>query len=229
MVNGQIKTGIVDAGASASCGEPEISDCGSFRIKGNLFNSTGRKSDKIFKYAGGQVAAADDINEFKFDVRDAAKEVHMVPGIQNTLISTNQFAKDNYACIFDKDMVNIYDMNNTKITISRSAVLKGWRVPKEGLWRIPLEQYTPGANINTTTVLVKEYQLGTLKKQPPNYYEAVNNVYELKTKPELIRYYHAAAGFPTRPTWLAAIKNKHYSSWPGLSADDAARYFPESD
>ena len=54
-------------------------------------------------------------------------------------------------------------------------------------------------------------------------------MYELKTKLELIRYYHAAAGFPTHSTWLPAIKNKHYSSWPGLCSDDAARYFPESD
>ncbi len=25
-------------------------------------------------------------------------------------------------------------------------------------------------------------------------------------QPELIRYHHAAAGFPTKPTWIAAIK-----------------------
>ena len=46
VLNGQIKTGIADAGASTSCGEPEISDCGRFRIKGDVFNSTGRKSEK---------------------------------------------------------------------------------------------------------------------------------------------------------------------------------------
>jgi len=33
-------------------------------------------------------------------------------------------------------------------------------------------------------------------------------VYELKPQPELVRYYHAAAGFPTKPSWLKAIKNK---------------------
>ena len=34
------------------------------------------------------------------------------------------------------------------------------------------------------------------------------NVYELKNKPELVRYYHAAAGFPTQSTWIAAIKKQ---------------------
>ncbi len=37
---------------------------------------------------------------------------------------------------------------------------------------------------------------------------AIHNVYKLKTQPELVRYYHAAAGFPTKPSWLKAIKNK---------------------
>ena len=154
VLNGKVKIGIADAGASASCGQPEMSDCGRFEVDGDLFNPTGRKSTKIFQYAGGSIAAADTINEFKFNVRDAAKEVHMVPGIKNTLVSTNQFALANYATIFTKDMVHIYDMNNTKIEVSRDAVLKGWRVPKEGLWRIPLEEYTPGANVNTHTRLV---------------------------------------------------------------------------
>ena len=109
VLNRKAKTGIADAGASASYGQPEMSDCGKFEVGGDLFNPTGRKSTKIFQYAGGSIAAADKINEFKFDVCDAAKEVHMVPGIQNTLVSTNQFAKANYAWIFDKDMVNIYE------------------------------------------------------------------------------------------------------------------------
>ena len=70
--------------------------------------------------------------------------------------------------------------------------------------------------------------MGTLRNVPPQN-EAINNVYEIKTKPELIRYYHAAAGLPTQPTWIAAINNRHYTSWPGLTKDVAAKYFLESD
>ena len=47
---------------------------------------------------------------------------------------------------------------------------------------------------------------------------AVHNVYELKTQPELVCYLHAAAGFPTKPTWIAVIKNKQYASWPGRNS-----------
>ena len=49
-----------------------------------------------------------------------------------------------------------------------------------------------------------------------------------RLKPELTRYYHAAAGFPAKLTWLAAIKNGHYKTLPGLDRSMAAKYFPES-
>ena len=58
--------------------------------------------------------------------------------------------------------------------------------------------------------------------------DQILSAYELKTRPELIRYYLAAAGIPTKPTRVAAIKNGHYQSWTELIAAAAAKYFPES-
>ena len=52
-------------------------------------------------------------------------------------------------------------------------------------------------------------------------------MYELKTQPELVRYYHAAAGFPTKPSWLKAIKNRQYASWPSLTWEAVNKHFPE--
>ena len=51
----------------------------------------------------------------------------------------------------------------------------------------------------------------------------------METWLELVRFYHAAAGFPTKPTWLAAIKNGHYASWKGLNYSSVAKHFPESE
>jgi hypothetical protein len=51
----------------------------------------------------------------------------------------------------------------------------------------------------------------------------------LKTQPELVQYHHASAGFPTKCTWLAAIKNKHFTLWPGLTLDAARKHFPDSE
>ena len=44
----------------------------------------------------------------------------------------------------------------------------------------------------------------------------------------LVRYMHAAAGFPVRSTWLRAIKNGNLNSWPGLTYNNASKYFPQS-
>jgi hypothetical protein len=58
---------------------------------------------------------------------------------------------------------------------------------------------------------------------------AIHNVYELKTQPELVPYYHAAVGFPTKPTWFKAIRNKQFASWLGLTVDAVKRRYPDSE
>jgi hypothetical protein len=57
---------------------------------------------------------------------------------------------------------------------------------------------------------------------------AIHNVYELKTQPDLVQYLHALAGFPTKLTWIEAIKNNHYASWPDLTVKAVTKHFPES-
>ena len=231
VINGEVPTAIADAGASSSVGKPmQTSECGRYQLASDPFKPTGRLSNKIFQYGGGTIAKAKDIRELPYDVRGEAKEVHMVPGTQNNLISTNKFALEDYIKIFDKEEVNVYNANDVIIQTTRGAILRGWRVPSEGLWRFPL---VPNAaeicNLNTQTAILKHHPHVVLARKPPPPAEGVNNVYELKTKPQLVRYYHAAAGFPTKPSWLTAIKNGHYRTWPGLDAETAARYFPESD
>ena len=71
------------------------------------------------------------------------------------------------------------------------------------MWRILLVKNV--TNENTETVLVKAPPTELLHDRP-SIREAVHNVNKLKTKPEIIRYYHAAAGFPAKMTWLWAIK-----------------------
>ena len=55
-----------------------------------------------------------------------------------------------------------------------------------------------------------------------------NNVYDLPSVEALVRYMHAAAGFLVRSTWLKAIKNGNFNSWPGLTYNNAAKYCPQS-
>ena len=117
VMDGSISSAIADSGAASSCGK--------YELRGNPFKPTGRRSDKIFQYAGGEFAPADEIMHLPFQLRGKAKEIHMVPGIGHHLFSTNRLAESGYATVFDGEEVNVYDLNNTTIKVSRSAVLKG--------------------------------------------------------------------------------------------------------
>jgi hypothetical protein len=49
-----------------------------------------------------------------------------------------------------------------------------------------------------------------------------------KMQLELVGYYHTTAGFPTKPTWIKAIRNKQFALWPGLTVDPVKHHYPDS-
>ena len=106
------------------------------------------------------------------------------------------------------------------------AILCSYQDPKSTLWRIPLVNVV--RNDNNNTVIVSKPPTEFLPTRPPPS-DAIHNIYELKTHLELVRYYHVAAGFPTKPTWLRAIKNKHFTSCPGLTVEAVTHHFPDSE
>jgi hypothetical protein len=190
-----------------------------------LFQSTGRQSDKVFCLPNRAPEAASKIGELATNVRARARNVHITPGIaESSLISIVKFAEAGYTTIFTGNQVNIYDQHNTVITVLQVAIICSWCEPN-GLYRIPIIPVVH--NNNTDTVLVKQPPSKFLPACPPPE-EAVVNVYELKTQPELVQYIHAPAGFPTKPTWYNAVKNKQFVSWPDLTPEAVARHFPNS-
>ncbi len=76
----------------------------------------------------GKVEEASIMDELHHNVRHPAKDVHIMPGIErNSLLSIPKFVNANYVAIFDKDEVNIYNVDRTIITVSCSAILHGWQ------------------------------------------------------------------------------------------------------
>jgi hypothetical protein len=92
--------------------------------------------------------------EYPFDVRVLANKLHITPGVsQHSLLSTpGKFANTNYITVFDKEMVNVYDANNTIFTISRGAILRGFCNLVLNLYQIPLVDMVQ--NNNTDTIIV---------------------------------------------------------------------------
>ena len=54
------------------------------------------------------------------------------------------------------------------------------------------------------------------------------SAYDLPSVEALVRYFHAAAGFPVRDTWIKAIQAGNFKSWLGLTLQNATKYFPMS-
>jgi hypothetical protein len=59
--------------------------------------------------------------------------------------------------------------------------------------------------------------------------EYLHNVYELPSVEPTIWYLHGVAGFPTKASWLKAIRKGNYLSWPLINVKNVAKYFPESE
>eukprot|EP00804_Cyclotella_cryptica_P026156 CCRYP_013038-RA/>CCRYP_013038-RA protein AED:0.96 eAED:1.00 QI:0/0/0/0.5/1/1/2/0/450 len=102
-------------------------------------------------------------------------------------------------------------------TIQRddTILLQGWREPTGAkLWRFSLLPDTiPSHHVPHPT-----------SSNTPSALNATN----LPSVCALVHYLHAAAGFPVKSTWLAAIKAGNHASWPGLTYANASRHCPDS-
>ena len=132
VLEGTIETGMADSGATSSCGKQMLSQCGRYQLDTSALITTGLPSNKVFRYAEGTTGAASEIKHLPYNLRGKAKEIHITPGLENHLISTNKFVEEDYVQVFDKEEVNIYDANDLQIKTTRGAVLRGWRVPNGG-------------------------------------------------------------------------------------------------
>jgi hypothetical protein len=179
LANGEIPSTVADSAATS--GVETINDpC----------RQMGLPSNKQFILPNRTVIPATKIAEYPFDVKKLAKVLHITPGdSQNSLLSTVKFADANYITIFNKDEVNIFDANDTSITVTKGAILLGWRNTTTNLWCIPLVRMV--LNLNTDTALSNQPPSEFLLNRPDPA-EAVHSVYELKTQPELVRCLHAA-------------------------------------
>ena len=54
------------------------------------------------------------------------------------------------------------------------------------------------------------------------------NAYDLPSVEALLRYMHAAEGFPVKSTWLRAIKRGDFETCLGLTYSNASKYFPRA-
>jgi hypothetical protein len=86
----------------------------------------GIRSTATFGRAFGKQVTATTMNKFHRKLSKPARSIHIVPQVQNSLLSTSMVVNTDYIAIYDKEEVNFYNAKITKITVSEEAVLKGW-------------------------------------------------------------------------------------------------------
>jgi hypothetical protein len=114
---------------------------------------SGRPSNNQFILPSGNVIPATEMAEYPFDIRALANEPHITPSVsQHYLLSTGKFANANYITVFDKEMVNGYDANNTIFTVSKGTILCGFCNTVLILYQNPLVDMV--RNNNTDTIII---------------------------------------------------------------------------
>ena len=105
----------------------------------------------------------------------------------------------------------IYDDYTTKILASNPPVLEANRCDSTGLWKLPLEDTTKETSINS----------------PTN--ESINAIFDLKSACQTFLWHHASAGFPVKESFVKAVRNGNYATWPKLTVTLINKHMPDSD
>ena len=197
-------TMVLDSGATSSFVRPE-----------EKLPITGHSS-KIVNLPDGSSIRATHTTMLPFKALSTnARKADVLPGLRpNSLVSVGKLSDEDYTTIFHPrgEGVTVHKKNTFQLKVFRKPVLQGWR-DANGLWRLSRDH---------TKNLGDQGRLFRTQK------EVAANVYSLPSLPQTIRYLHAAAGFPPKDTWIKAIKNGHYITWPGVTAEVVSKHFPES-
>jgi hypothetical protein len=134
-----------------------------------------------------------------------AREADILPGLKTPLLSVNKMAEEGYLTIFHpgEQGVTIHSPGSVSIITKSPPVLQGCKPKGAKLW--------------------------TISDKDESTKESANNVYDLPSINQTVKYLHAAAGFPTRETWLKAINAGNFATWPTITSNNVRRHFPESD
>jgi hypothetical protein len=131
----------------------------------------------------------------------AAREAHTIPGLTHS-----SFISIRILC--DAGCTAEFDHNKVVVKHNNKTILEGPRDNQTGLWRIPMDP--------------------SPTKHPAAKIQHCNNAYRTQSIPDFVKFLHATAFSPTKATWLKAIKQGFYQSWPGLTHAAAGKYFPTS-
>ncbi len=109
-------------------------------------NDIGKMSTKIFVFPDGRTGKATKKMLLKHNLRIAAREMNIVPGLHSALVSIPKLVDTGYTTVLMKDGVAIYNNNTTVITASNLPILESDRCQHTGMWRLNLDPENPNTH-----------------------------------------------------------------------------------
>jgi hypothetical protein len=134
----------------------------------------------------------------------SARQAHKFSELAHALISVGLLCDHGCRAIFDSTTVEIWYQD--------TVILRGHRDPITKLWTIPLTA-DPHPAINHYS---------------PSFEHQAFSAYHTSNQTELVTFLHAACGSPVPSTWIKAIDNGHFATWPGLTSDLIRKLLPKS-
>jgi hypothetical protein len=148
----------------------------------------------------------------KHNLRLAAREMNIVPGLHSALVSIPKLVDTGYTTVFNKNGAAIYDDKTTMVTAMNPSVLESECCKHTRMWTLNLN---PEATISNQEV----------PTEPP---ETLNIIFDLPSACKTFLWYHTSAGFLTKEAFVDAIRKGNYATWPKLTITLINRYFPDS-
>ena len=138
----------------------------------------------------------------------AAKKTAVFDNLQSSLISLGQLCDDGCTVVLTKK--NLIAAKDKKIILQGHRSTSG-----DGLWDIPISPPKSSTirHDRSETPMTPSMNVIIRRKE---------------AKRDLIRDLHGACFSPTKATWIAAINNGHFTTWPGWTASLVAKYLPPS-
>jgi hypothetical protein len=181
-----------------------------------FFHDTGLPPKKVFMLPDASIIRATKIMRLKHNLREGAGEMNIVPNLHSLLISVPKMADQGYIAVFDKMEARIYDGTTTTIMASGDPIIIAPRCDDTGLWKMNLDL---------------NYEI--LGRKSSNQFiagvDVANAIFDLPNSRQSLMYFHAAAGFPTKETFIDAVQAGNYATWPCLTTTLISKHFPDSD
>ena len=164
-----------------------------------------RASTKRVGVANGAASKGTSVTKLPFPQLSAkAAEADTIDEFKTSLMSVGKTANDGNISVFTKYDIKVYKEQDILITCKGSPILIGIRDGR-GRYRIPLVQQHG------------QWQPRKPTKRARIFLQQANNVYDLPSTEEAVKWMHATCGYPLKSTWLKAIKAGSFIGWPVVS------------